>query len=93
MRSDTASFVTKLFLFYYKEKWILKTKRKYIIQARKYINMFWFTDDLATISGGDFETVYQENYAPKLQLKRKNRSYTDVSLLYLDIKILNENFL
>ena len=55
--------------------------------------MFWFTDDLATISGGDFETVYQENYAPKLQLKRKNRSYTDVSLLYLDIKILNENFL
>lgn len=71
----------------------MKTKRKYIIQARKCINMFWFTNDLATISGGDFETVYQENYAQKLQLKRKNRSYTDISLLYLDIKILNEKFL
>ena len=93
MRSDPASFMSNLFLFHYEEKWTRKTKRKDLTQAKKYSSMFRFLDDLASIdNGGEFERVYHEIYATELQLKRKNRSYTETSLLDVDINVVNEQF-
>ena len=47
---------------YYEKERILKTKLKHLTQARKFIIMFQFIDDLYVINdGGEFEKVYHEN--------------------------------
>ena len=44
-------------------------------------NMFQLTDDLAANKSGEFEKVHHEISGRYLQLKRQNRSDTEVSVL------------
>ena len=93
MGSDPAPFMANLFLFYFEDKWIRKTKRKDLILARKFGNVFRFIDDLAAINdSGEFEKVIQEIYPPELELKKENVNNTEASFLDLDIKIRNNKF-
>ena len=93
MGSDPAPFMANLFLYYYEEKWIRKTKRKDLIMARKFGNVFRFIDDLAAINdSGEFEKIFREIYPPELELKRENISSTEASFLDLHIKIDNNKF-
>ena len=93
MGSDPAPFMANLFLFYYEDKWIRKTKRKDLIKARMFCNTFRFIDDLAAINDhGEFENVYKEIYPPELELKKESTSITEASFLDLNIKIINNKF-
>ena len=49
MGSSPAPFMADCSLFYYKEKWILKKKWKYLIQARTFSKTFRFINDIANI--------------------------------------------
>lgn len=61
MGSSPAHYMTNLFLFYYKYKWIRKTKCKDLIQVRKVSHLFRFIDDRAIINNvGGYEKAYYE---------------------------------
>ena len=93
MGSDPTPFMANLFLFYYEDKWIRKTKKKNLILARKFSNVFRFIDDLAALNdGGEFEKICHEIYPPELQLKRENVLSTEASFLDLDIKVQGNKF-
>ena len=69
MGGDPATVTTNLLLFHYEDTWIRKAKTKVLITARKFVNDFYFVDDLAAINlGGEFEKVFHEIYYPKLEL-------------------------
>ena len=93
MGSDPEPFMANLFLYYFEDKWMRKTKRKDLILARQFGNVFRFIDDLAAINdGGEFENVFQDIYPPELELKQENHNNTEASFLDLDIKIENNKF-
>ena len=63
MGSDHALFITSLFLYYFEDKWIWKTKRKYFEIAQKFGNFFRFIDALTAINdGGEFEKALHKIY-------------------------------
>ena len=63
MGSDYALFMTSLFLYYFEDKWIWKTKRKYFKIAQKLGNFFRFIDALTAINdGGEFEKALHKIY-------------------------------
>lgn len=77
-----------IFLFYYEQKCIRKTKGKELIQGRKFSNMFSFIDDLATFNyAREFEKLYLKLCPPELERKRENRSDTDVFFLDIDLNL------
>lgn len=74
-----APFIANIFHFYYENKWKQNTKRRKLIQSRKFGNMFQFIDKLPAINdSGEFENVYHEIYATELQLKRENCSNKEI---------------
>ena len=64
-----APYMTNLFILYHEDKWIWKTKRKDLNQARKFSYMSRFIDDLAAINDCiEVEKVYHETYPPESEL-------------------------
>ena len=93
MGSDPAPFFANLFLYYFENKWIKKTKKNDIRRARRFANTFRFIDDLTALNdGGEFERSFREIYPPELELKKENIDNTNGSFLYLTIKIKNNRF-
>ena len=60
-----------LFLFFYESRWLKSINNTNYGVARKFGNIFRFTDDLIAINNGnEFENHYSEIYPPKLILKK-----------------------
>ena len=54
--------------------------------ARKFVNIFRFTDDLIGINDGNkFENHYNEIYPPKLILEKENTLHTETA--FLDLRL------
>ena len=49
---DLAPFMANLFLYYYENKWILKTEKSNLTHARLFGNTFRFSDDLVAVHDG-----------------------------------------
>ena len=93
MGSDPAPFMANLFLYFYENKWIQKTKRTNLRNARMFGNTFRFIDDLMAINDdGLFESYYQEIYPPELELKKENVGNREATFLDLNIVINNNTF-
>ena len=61
MGSDTATFFTNLFLFFYESRWLKSIKLTNYGFARKFGNIFRFIDDLIAINdGNEFQNHYDE---------------------------------
>ena len=91
MGSDLAPFMANLFLFYYENKWVLKTKKSNLKQAKMFGNIFRFIDDLIAINdGGLFEDNYMNIYPDELELKKENGN-RDATFLDLNIEINDTN--
>ena len=61
MGSDLAPFMANLFAYCYEEKWIRKTKRKYLIIGQKLGAVSRFIDDLTAINDArEFENALHE---------------------------------
>ena len=50
MASDPAPFMANLFLYYFKNKWLLDTKKTDLHKVSPFSNKFRFIDDLCTIN-------------------------------------------
>ena len=93
MGSDPAPFMANLFLYYYENKWVLKTKKKNLRHARMFGNTFRFIDDLIAINdGGLFEMNFGDIYPKELELKKENVGTKESSFLDLSIKISQNKF-
>ena len=93
MGSDPAPFFANLFLYFYESKWMDSLKKKDLIRARKFCNMFRFIDDLSAINdGGDFDNIYKDIYPAELELGKENINNNEASFLDLHIKIENNKF-
>ena len=68
MGSDLPLSMTKVFLYYYKMKWILQKKKQDMQEA--YSNTFTFKDDLCTFSNNDFENNFNDIYPYLLNQRR-----------------------
>ena len=67
--------MTNLYLCCYEDRWMWKTKRKYLITVLKFGNIFRFTDDLTAINDvGKLQKALHEIYPPKLELKMEKVS-------------------
>ena len=92
MGSDPAPFMANLFLFFYENKWVLKTKKSNLKHARMFGNTFRFIDDLIAINdGGLFENNYMDIYPEELELKKENKEDRDATFLDLNIHINDKN--
>ena len=92
MGSDPAPFMANLFLYFYENKWILKTKKSNLKEARMFGNTFRFIDDLIAINdGGTFEKNYKNIYPEELELKKENHDINEATFLDLNIHISNSN--
>ena len=92
--SDSAPFMASLFLYYYEDKWIWKTKRKDLVATQKFGNVFHFIDDLTSINDGrEFKKALHKIYPPELGLKKENTLPFEASFLDLNIKIWNKKFM
>ena len=72
MGLDPATFTTNLFLYYYEDRLSRKTKKKELITARRFVNVFHFIDYLVGINDrGKFEKAsLPEIYPPELELEK-----------------------
>ena len=92
MASDPASD-PDLILFYYKNKWIKKVKKNDIRQARRFINVFMFINELFTLNDGrEFDWIFKWIYPAELVLKKEHLSNKKWSYLDLFINIDNIQF-
>ena len=92
MGSDPAPFMANLFLYSYESKWVLKTKKCHLKEARMFGNTFRFIDDLIAINdGGLFEKNYNNIYPEELKLKKENNHNTEATFLDLSIHINSNN--
>ena len=70
-------------MFFYESTWL-----ESIVVARKFGNIFRFTDDLIAIKDGkEFENHYNEIYPPELILKNKKTSHKEATFLDLHLCI------
>ena len=74
MGSDLPLSMAKLFLYYYKMKWILH-------------NPFTFKDDLCTFSNDDFENNYNDIYPYLLNPEKVNKDLCKSSFFYFSIEV------
>ena len=75
--SDTATFMPNFFSFIMRTNG-RKTKRKELIQVRKFNKLFWLIDTPAAINNcGEFEKLYHEMYPLEVGLKHGIRTDTD----------------
>ena len=86
-RSNPASFMATPFLFYYEEKWMQKTKQKYLVQAWTISKNLPEVNDVS-----EFEKLYHEIYPPELELNYENSSNNEESFLDLEKNIVNKKF-
>ena len=87
--SDHAPFFANLFLFFCDEsRWLKSIKNTDYGVARKFGNIFRFTDDLIAINdGNEFENHYNEIDPSELILKKENTSHTETTFLDLHLCI------
>ena len=79
MGSDLPLSMAKLFLCYYKMKWILH-------------NPFTFKDDLCTFSNDDFENNYNDIYPYPLNPEKVNKDLCKSSFFFIfQLKSIIEN--
>ena len=75
-------------MFFYESTWLESIKNSNYVVARKFGNIFRFTDDLiATKDGKEFENHYNEIYPPELILKNKKTSHKEATFLDLHLCI------
>ena len=75
MGSDSGPFLAHLFLYYYKDKLIWKTKRKENLSAQNFTTIFRFIDDFSILNDGwEFEKALHKIYPPELELYKENKS-------------------
>ena len=88
MGSDPLPFFANLFLFFCESRRLKSIKNTNYGVARKFGNIFRFTDDLIAINDGNkFENHYNEIYPFKLILKKENISHTESTFLDLHLCI------
>ena len=74
------SFMTSLFLYYFRNKWILKTKTKDLQKACLFSNLFCFLDDLWAVNNHlKFDRNYKDSYSLELKLKIEKISTSKAS--------------
>ena len=88
MGSDPAPYFANCFLFFYESRWLKSIKNTNYGVARKFGNIFRFTNNLNAINDrNEFENHYNEIYPPELILKEENTSHTETTFLDLHIYI------
>ena len=93
MGSDPAPFFANLFLYFYESKWMDSLKKKDLLRARKFGNLFRFIDDLSAINDdGEFENNFKDIYPPELELGKENSNNYEASFLDLHIRVENGKF-
>ena len=81
---DPAPRFANLLLHYYESRWIHQLRVSDIKRARRFVNVFWFIDDLTAINdGGEFERMSKDIYSQKGEY----RLFRD-----LEIKIVHKKF-
>ena len=93
MGSDPAPFFANFFLYFFEREWLLKLKRRDIVQARKFGNCFRFIDDLNILNDcGEFSQYISEIYPKELTLNKENECDQRASFLDLFISVENHKF-
>ena len=91
--SDPVLFFTNLFLHYYENNSIKKSKNNNIRSRRRFANVFRLIDDnTALYNSREFNQSLKEIYPPELVLKKGNGSNSERSLLDLFVKVENNQF-
>ena len=74
--------------FFYESTWLKSIKNSNYVVARKFGNIFRFTDDLIAINdGNEFENHYNEIYPSELILKKEITSHRETTFLDLHLCI------
>ena len=84
MGSDSAPFMTNLFVYHYESRGVKSLKKNSLQRARRFNHTFRFIDDLLTINDRDeFVSSFKEIYPVELQLNLE--SFGD-KVLFLDLE-------
>ena len=85
--------MANLFLYYYENKQILKTKLSNLKHVRLFGNTFRFIDDLIALNdGGLFQKSYTQLYPPEPEIKKGNKNKTETTFFDLLIKMIHKQF-
>lgn len=91
MGSEAAPFMEDFLFCNYEGKRIRKPKKKSLMTAKKFGNIFSLIGDLtATDEDGEFEKDLHETYLRKSWKKEKTSPF-EASFLYIDIKNLDKS--